>query len=156
MPENSGLFELSVTRHIAATPQKVWQIMTGRQAEWWCPEPWRTEIVEQSWRAGGRSAMILRGPDGEAETLEGIFLEVSPGKRFVTTDAITHNWEPNRPFMIGIWAVQAEGDGSRYTASARHWTTEAMRQHKEMGFAQGWSACAEQLAMLAESTRKTL
>lgn len=28
--------ELSVTRYIAAKPDKVWQIMTDRQEDWWC------------------------------------------------------------------------------------------------------------------------
>ena len=31
--------ELSVTRFIAASPAKVWQVMTDRQEEWWCPRP---------------------------------------------------------------------------------------------------------------------
>jgi hypothetical protein len=55
--------------------------------------------------------------------------------------------------MIGIWSIEPEGSGTRYTASARHWTEEAMRQHQEMGFIQGWSpartswrACAKPLA----------
>jgi uncharacterized protein YndB with AHSA1/START domain len=48
--------ELSVTCFIAAPPEKVWHAMTQRQEEWWCPRPWRTEIIEQDKRAGGRSA----------------------------------------------------------------------------------------------------
>lgn len=38
--------ELAVERHISAPPEAVWQIMTDRLAEWWCPKPWRTEIIE--------------------------------------------------------------------------------------------------------------
>jgi uncharacterized protein YndB with AHSA1/START domain len=45
--------ELSITRHIAAPPEKVWQVMTERMTEWWCPKPWTTEIVELDRRPGG-------------------------------------------------------------------------------------------------------
>ena len=31
--------ELSVTRLIAAKPDKVWDIMVNRTEEWWCPKP---------------------------------------------------------------------------------------------------------------------
>ena len=40
---------------------------------------------------------------------------------------------------------------TRYTAYARHWTEEAMTQHKEMGFDEGWGAVADQFAALCES-----
>ena len=148
--DDGHLFELSVTRHIAAPPERVWQAMTERMAEWWCPRPWRTEIVEQDWRAGGRSAMVMKGPDGEQHDLEGLFLEVTPGVRFATTDAVRSGLVPAEPFMIGIWEIAAEDGGTRYTARARHWSEEAMQRHRDMGFEGGWSACAEQLAQLCE------
>ena len=144
-------YELSVTRHIAAPPERVWQIMTERLPEWWCPKPWTTEVIEQDWRAGGRNATVMRGPNGEEHPGEGIFLEVTPNRRIVFTDAMTSDWTPQGPFMIGLFEIEPEGDGTRYKASARHWTEEAFQQHKDMGFEQGWSAVADQLAALAEA-----
>ncbi|HZV18260.1 MAG TPA: SRPBCC family protein [Sphingobium sp.] len=142
---------LSVTTYIDAAPDKVWHAMTQRQEEWWCPRPWRVELVEQDWRPGGRVAMIMRGPDGEEMPNEGVFLDVVPGKRFVSTDAFTADWVPAGPFMVGIWEIEPEGAGTRYTASARHWTDEAFEQHRSMGFEQGWGACAAQLKALCEA-----
>jgi uncharacterized protein YndB with AHSA1/START domain len=52
--------------------------------------------------------------------------------------------------MVGIFEIEPDGGGTRYRATARHWTAEAMENHREMGFEQGWSAVAEQLAGLAE------
>jgi uncharacterized protein YndB with AHSA1/START domain len=144
--------ELSATRFIDAPPEKVWDIMANRQEAWWCPAPWRIEMVAQERRAGGRSAMIMRGPDGEEMPQEGIFLEWTEGKRFVTTDAVTADHQPADPFMIGIWEIEPEAGGTRYTASARHWTEDARKQHEEMGFEQGWGACADQLKALAEAS----
>lgn len=151
MTEANDIRELVVETYIDAPPEKVWDIMTGRIEEWWCPKPWWTEIVEQDWRAGGRSAMVLRGPDGESHALEGIFLEVTPGVRFVSTDAVTFDMRPQTPFMIGIWELIPEGQGTRYRAAARHWTDEARKSHEEMGFVDGWQACAAQLKALVES-----
>ena len=144
-------YELSVTRLIDAPLDTVWQIAAGRMAEWWCPRPWTTEIVEQDWRPGGRSAMIMHGPDGERHELEGVFLDVVPGKHFITTDAFAVGWIPRTPFMTGIWEFAEEAGKTRYTARARHWTPEARDQHEAMGFTEGWAKCAEQLAELAEA-----
>jgi len=147
-------WELSVTRHIAATPETVWTIMTQRMSEWWCPRPWTTRIVEQDWRAGGRSALVMHGPDGEESGGEGVFLEVTPGKRFVFTDAFSKiggDWLPQNAFMIGGFEISPEDGGTRYFAWARHWDEAACKRHEDMGFTLGWTAVAEQLAALAEA-----
>ncbi len=145
------MHELSITRHIAAPPAKVWDVLVNRQTEWWCPKPWTITIVEQDRRPGGRSAMIMHGPDGEEVPQDGIYLAWSEGHGFATTDAVTVDLMPAGPFMVGIWEVAPEGEGTRYTASARHWTEETMRQHAEMGFESGWNACADQLQALCEA-----
>lgn len=142
--------DLSVSRLIDAPRDVVWKIATERTAEWWCPRPWTTEIVAQDLRPGGRSAMVLRGPAGESHELEGVFLEVVPGTRFVSTDAYSVGWVPREAFMTGIWAFADEDGKTRYTATARHWTEEARARHEQMGFADGWNACAAQLAEIAE------
>jgi uncharacterized protein YndB with AHSA1/START domain len=146
--------ELSVTRLIDAPVGTVWKIVTERIEEWWCPRPWTARIVEQDWRAGGRSAMVMHGPNGEKMPFEGVFLEVTPGRRFVFTDAFTAGWLPQGPFMVGTMAFAEENGKTRFTGSARHWTREAYEQHKAMGFEQGWAAVAGQLAALAEAERQ--
>jgi len=148
--------ELSVTRLIDAPVALVWKIATERTAEWWCPKPWTTEIVEQDWRPGGRSAMIMRGTEGEAHAIEGVILEVTPNRRFVFTDAIKVGWIPQDPFIIGSFEFADEGGKTRYTASARHWTAEAKARHESMGFSDGWGKVAEQLAGIAEAEAKAV
>ncbi len=143
-------WELSVSRYIAAPPATVWHVMTERQAEWWCPLPWRAEIIEQNWRAGGRSAMVMKGPEGEEHPHDGVFLEVTPGVRFVTTDGLRAGWLPAENFMIGCWEIAPECDGTRYTAWSRHWDEASAKRHEEMGFADGWGVCADQLVALCE------
>ena len=102
-------YELSVTRLIDAPVETVWRVATERMAEWWCPTPWTVELVEQDWRAGGRSAMVMHGPNGEAMPQEGVFLEVPPNQRFVFTDAFGAGWRPRSPLMVGVMEFANEG-----------------------------------------------
>ncbi len=147
--------ELSISTYIDASPDHVWDIMTNRMPEWWCPKPWIATIDELDFRCGGRCAMTMRGPAGEVHPTDGIFLEVVPGVRFVTTDAVVRGADQrlsaSGPFMLGGWEIEPEGDGTRYTGWARHWTDEAQKQHEEMGFTAGWGAAAEQLKALCEA-----
>lgn len=146
------MHELSITRFIAAPPDEVWEVMANRQEEWFCPAPWRAEIIAQDRRPGGRCDMVFHGPDGEAMPQSGIYLAWDEGRRFVTTDAFDAQFNPTGPFMVGSWSIAANEDngvtGTLYTASARHWTDDARRQHEEMGFEQGWGVCADALALL--------
>jgi uncharacterized protein YndB with AHSA1/START domain len=150
--------DLSVERRIAAPPSRVWEVMTKRIAEWWCPKPWTTTVVELEWRPGGAFHLVMRGPSGEVDcqgeaNVGGVVLEVTPGKRFVFTDAISKGWQPQKPFVVGIFEIEADGDGTHYRAIARHWSAEDTKKHREMGFEEGWGAVADQLAALAEEAR---
>lgn len=149
------MHELSITRFIAAPPAKVWDVMTNRIEEWWCPRPWRAEFDNLSRQAGGSANCTMYGPDGEIQMHPGTVLVWDEGRRFAFTDAIVDDLEPAAPFMLGIWEIAAEGDGTRYTARVRHWTEEALRKHEEMGFTEGWGACADQLKTLCEGGELT-
>ncbi len=142
--------ELSINRLIAASPDKVWDVLADRTSEWWCPAPWRAEVDWGERRAGAPIHTVMFGPDGEVHQHPGLILAWDEGRRIATTDSIVGDLVPNTPFMIGIWEIAPEGDGTRYTARARHWSAEAMEQHREMGFEQGWNACTDQLQALCE------
>jgi uncharacterized protein YndB with AHSA1/START domain len=53
--------------------------------------------------------------------------------------------------VVSITTFAAEGSGTRYTATCRHFDAEALRKHQEMGFEQGWTIVAQQLADLSEA-----
>lgn len=141
--------DLTIERFIDAPVAAVWRAWTDHKEEWFCPAPWRVEIVEYDLTPGGRSAMVMRGPAGEEMPMEGVVLEVVPERRIVTTDAFSHGWTPQEAFMVRIDTFEPEGAGTRYTATARHWTQAARDQHVQMGFEAGWGASADQLAQVA-------
>ena len=144
------LYELSVTRLIDAPRKALWRAWTDHLKEWWCPKPWTTEIIEHDLRPGGRSALVMRGPNGEESPMEGVFLEVVPGEKVVFTNAFAAGWIPQAPFMVGILTFEEEGGQTRYTGRARHWDEATMQQHEAMGFATGWGTVAEQLEEVAK------
>ena len=143
-------YELKVTRFIAASPAKVWDALANRTNEWWCPKPWRAEVDWGERKAGGFTHSVMFGPDGERNEHPGFLVAWDEGSRIASTDAIEQGLQPAGPFMLGIWSVEAQGEGTRYTAVARHWSAESMQHHKEMGFEQGWGVCADQLKALCE------
>ena len=147
-------FELAVERYIDAPPGVVFKVWTERLEEWWAPKPFTTRIIEQDLRAGGRTAMVMSGPDGETPPMEGVFLEVTPGERIVFTNAFSAGWIPQSPFLTGVFTFAPEGGGTRYRAAARHWEEAALKQHEAMGFTQGWGIASAQLAALAEADAK--
>lgn len=143
--------ELRIERIIDAPLDAVWRAWTDHGGEWFCPRPWTAEVIEQDLRPGGRTAMVMRGPDGEENRLEGVFLEVVPRERIVSTDAFAAGWAPRGPFMVRIDTFEDMGDGrTRYAAAARHWTAEARASHEALGFEPGWNAATDQLAEVAK------
>jgi uncharacterized protein YndB with AHSA1/START domain len=144
-------FELAVERYIDAPPENVFKVWTERLEEWWAPKPWTTQLIAQDLRAGGRSAMIMAGPDGATPPMEGVFLEVIPNRSIVFTDAYKAGWIPQEAFMTAFFQFNPEGPGTRYRAGARHWNEAAQAKHEAMGFITGWGVVAGQLAELAEA-----
>ena len=59
-------------------------------------------------------------------------------------------WRPSeKPFFVGEISLADEAGGTRYVATARHWTAEARAEHEAMGFHDGWGKAADQLEAVA-------
>lgn len=148
-------FNLVLRRTIAAAPERIWEAWSTPELlqQWFAPKPWRISDVVIDPRPGGVFNFIMHGPDGERFPSHGIFLEVEPGRRWTTTDALTPDWKPaGQPFMVATVELTPGEDGrTEYVATARHWSAETMKQHEAMGFHEGWGQCADQLAELLQA-----
>lgn len=143
--------ELVLTRLIRATPDKLFRAWTepALLMQWFTPKPWTVASAKVDLRPGGSSLIVMRDPDGNEYPNPGVYLEVVPNTRLVATDAYTEAWVPSaKPFMTLILSFEAEGDATRYTARARHWTKEDREAHEKMGFHQGWGIATDQLEAL--------
>jgi len=149
--QTAAKHELSITRLIHASPEIVYKVWTERTGEWWAPRPYTTPVVDFELRPGGRAYTMMRSPEGTDMPHEGVFLEIVPHRKIVVTDAFRQGWIPQDAFMVATITLEQEGSGTRYTARVYHWSEEAMKQHEQMAFHEGWSIVAGQLAELAES-----
>ncbi|MDZ4689824.1 SRPBCC family protein [Terricaulis sp.] len=121
--------------------------------QWFAPKPWTIKSVDNDFRPGGRSSFVMASPEGQEYPNAGIYLEIVPNKKIVTTDAITPDtYEPAGPFMVAEITFEDLGNGkTKYRAVARHWTEETKTQHEQMGFHEGWGQTARQLETLAKT-----
>lgn len=146
--------ELAIERTFDAPLDAVWTAMTTRTAEWWCPRPWSTEVVDLEWKSGGAFNLTMKSDEGEAFPGDGVLLEVVPKQRIVFSNTLNKHWQPQpaRPMgIVGVFELSDAGGGkTHYRASARHWSAEDMAMHKEMGFEGGWGICADQLEEVAK------
>ena len=145
--------DLVLTRIIDASPEKVFDAWTRPELlrQWFVPKPWTIAAAELDVRTGGASHIVMRAPDGTEFPNHGVYLEVVRNRRLVFTDAYTEAWVPSaKPFMTASVDLEDLGGKTRYTARARHWSKEDREAHEKMGFHEGWSICAEQLAALIE------
>lgn len=143
--------DLVLCRHIEAPPAKLYRAWTEPELMklWFCPLPWVVSHVDNDVRVGGHSLVVMRSPEGREIPNRGVYLEVVPDRRLVFTDAFTEAWVPSaKPFFTGIIEFEPEGSGTRYTATARHWTVHDRAAHEQMGFHEGWGKAADQLQAL--------
>ena len=140
--------ELVLTRLINAPRAKVYRAWTDPELlkQWFAPKPYTTPIVEIDVRPGGSAYFVMRGPDGKDLPNRGVYLEVVPNEKLVSTDAYVKAWEPSeKPFMTLILTFEDEGGKTRYTARVRHWSVADREAHEKMGFHEGWGLCTDQL-----------
>jgi uncharacterized protein YndB with AHSA1/START domain len=146
---------LVLDRLLDAPREKLFKIWTDPSTypDWFCPKPWTVSKAEMDVRAGGKSLIVMKGPEGQEFPNHGIFLEVVPNEKIVFTDAFVDAWTPSeRAFMVCTVTFADEGGKTRYRAVARHWSPELRAEHEKMGFHEGWGIVATQLEALAKKS----
>jgi len=100
----------------------------------------------------------MRSPEGQEFPHHGVYLEVIPNRRLVSTSAFTEAWIPapeptpggcDFPMVLTL-SFEPEGEGTRYNVLVKHWRMADREQHEKMGFQEGWGICCDQLAQLVE------
>lgn len=143
---------LTLERVFDAEPARVYRAWTEPEilTRWFAPKPFTTPVANLDVRPGGSSYIVMRDPDGNDYPNAGVYLEVVPGSRIVSTDAYVAAWVPAaNPFMtMDLRFDPLPGGKTRATYVISHWTKDAYDQHVKMGFHEGWGTCADQLAEL--------
>lgn len=145
--------DLSFTRTLAVPRALVWECWTEPRhiPHFFIPAPHRVTAVDIDLRAGGRFNTTF-DVDGQVMDNHGVYLEVIPQERLVFTDGYREGWKPAaEPFMTAILLLSdAPGQGTTYTAIARHRSADSRKTHEQMGFFDGWGTVATQLETYAK------
>src|ERR1700704_6845979 len=86
--------ELVLTRIIDAPPAKLFRAWTDPTLlkQWFAPLPYTTPVAELDVRPGGSAFIVMRGPDGKDLPHHGVYLDVVPDQRLVSTDPYVKAW----------------------------------------------------------------
>ena len=115
--------DLVLERVVDVPRELVWAAWTKPEhiIHWFAPKPWTTTHCEIDLRPGGIISFTMRSPEGRDFPNTGCVLEVVPQERLVWTDALLPGYRPSeKPFFTAIIALEKQGKGTRYTATAIH------------------------------------
>lgn len=148
--------DLTFTKILDITPEQAWKGWTSPEhyGEWFCPKPWTVSEARLDLRPGGEFFAMMKSPEGDQFPNAGCILELIPNKKFVWTSAMLSGFRPaDKPgiLLTAVVLLEAQGTQTKYTAIAMHATEEDCMKHKEMGFEQGWSTCADQLVQMIKN-----
>ena len=85
-PENDR--ELVIARRVAASPEACFRCWTDPKLipEWFCPKPWRAEVVSMDVRPGGSYKFTFQVDPTTTMDFFGRYLEVDPPRKLVWTN----------------------------------------------------------------------
>ena len=85
----SAAADLVISRHLAASTERVWQAWTDcdQVKRWWGPKGYAALYCRIDLRVGGSFLLCMRSPDGRDCWNTGTYKEIVPGERIVGTDS---------------------------------------------------------------------
>jgi len=141
-----------VERVFDAPPELVWRAWTEPEhfARWYGPTGFTLPVCEIDLRVGGRHVWGMRSPDGQEMFSTGVFSEIVPLERLVTTDAMAD--ADGKPLDMGgghpmettvtVTLEDLGGGRTKLTVRQARWPDPGMAA----GAGGGWSQAFEKLA----------
>ncbi|WP_138503228.1 SRPBCC domain-containing protein [Nostoc sp. PA-18-2419] len=139
--------EIVITRIFRAPRQLVFQAWTDPKhiAQWWGPKGFTTRVSELDLRPGGKWRYVMIAPDGTEYPAKGVFREIVPLERIVTSDEFDEGFEKvvnaELPKGIVMTAIFEDLDGNtKLTLRIVHESFEDRQKHEKMGVIGGWNS----------------
>jgi uncharacterized protein YndB with AHSA1/START domain len=151
--------EIVITRDFAAPRELVWKVWNEPEhvANWFGPQGFTTRVISQDFRTGGKWEYSMTGPDGLEYPFGGIYLEVEPIEKVVSTDEFGDEYKERNPEMSmpKITSVttlfEDQRAKTRVVIRTLHATADDRKKHEDMGVEAGWNSSFEKMdAYLAE------
>ncbi|WP_299181480.1 SRPBCC domain-containing protein [uncultured Chryseobacterium sp.] len=133
-----------------ADVSKVWDYFTKSELldQWWAPKPWKCETSQQDFKEGGVWLYSMVGPEGERHYAQVKYGEITEHRSFDGVDAFCDDkGNINEDFPQSKWLIGFTGvdEGAKVTINIHFPSQEAMKQHIEMGFEEGFKMGLNQL-----------
>ncbi len=151
--KDSNARSILVAREFNAPLADVWRAYTEPELldQWWGPAPWRAETKRMDFSPGGYWLYAMVGPESQRHWARMSYIAISRHRSFTVADAFcdedgTVNLE--LPVSQGQMTFAATASGTRVEFNLVYPTDEALRTIVEMGFAEGITACLDQLEAL--------
>ncbi len=142
--------EIVITRVFNAPRELVFKVWTDPKhvAQWWGPKGFTTRVTELDLRPGGQSRYVMISPDGAEYPVKGVFREILPPEKIITTDEFDEGFEKvmnaDLPKGIVMTAIFEDLAGkTKLTLRIMHESVAERRKHEEMGVVAGWNSSLE-------------
>ena len=110
---------------------------------------WSMEVCEIDLRVGGGYRYVWRGPDGARMGMRGVYREIVPGERIVSTEVFDEAWYEGE--AVGTIAFAEQGGRTTVTMTVRYASKAARDGVLQTPMEQGVSAGYDTLAGVLES-----
>ena len=134
---------LVLQRTFDAPVELVWEAWTKPEhiAHWWAPKMMKVQVVEHNFKVGGKWKYVMAMPDGSEFISDGVYSEIVPLKKIVTTA----NMKPMTEGVEIKALFEAKGEKTVFTFSVLHGTEEYKLAQEKMGFYNGWGSVFDRL-----------
>ena len=146
--------EITVTRVFSAPRALVFGMFTDAKhlAAWWGPHTWDNPVCEADARPGGTILIHMRGPDGTAHRMGGVYHEIVPHERIAFTTFV--DMPDGNRVLEGHNTVRFEESGgkTKVILHARAGGFVDFAANMLAGMEAGWSQSLDKLAAHAART----
>jgi uncharacterized protein YndB with AHSA1/START domain len=140
--------EVVMTRVFDAPRRLVFDALTKPELlkRWFGPRGWSLVVCEADLKVGGAWRWVLRGPDGRDMGMRGVYQEITPPERLVSTESFD-----DYPGESLNTLILSEEDGkTTFTITVRYASQEIRDAVIKSGMEHGAAECYDKLAeMLA-------
>jgi uncharacterized protein YndB with AHSA1/START domain len=143
--------EIVMTRVFDAPRSLVFEAFTKPELvkQWLLgPEGWSMPVCEIDLRVGGKYRYVWRHAKGHEMGMGGVFREIVPPERIVSTEKFDESWYPGE--AVGTVVLTEQGGKTTLTQTVQYQSREAreavLKSPMESGVAAGYDRLAELLA----------
>lgn len=147
--------EIVITREFSAPRQLVWDVWTEPKhvEKWFGPKGFTTRVESVDFKVGGKWKYVMVGPDGTEYPSVGVFREIVPIEKIVSTDEFGEGFEEIESVknidlpqgMIATTLFDDLGERTKLTIIVSHPTVEDREKHEAMGVVDGWNTTLDKM-----------